>query len=309
MPYVVSSEKQELFNKLLGLLIEFNRVCTKYNIKYFVFAGTMLGAIRHKGFIPWDDDVDIIMPRADYDRLKTIVTKKKCFKEPYFFQNPVTDQGYPKGFCRLRNSNTTEIPYDDVAMNCNRGIFIDIFPLDILPNNKIKQKIMIKRLHTIRLIMNSYARYYSGFGTVGTTKMKALAYYCSLPLFKCGFITMKSLYSKYEKIASKYKNTDGKLAGTIVFSYDNPRFIFNRKWWESDTIWVNFESIKVPIPKEYDNLLKHSYGDYMTPVQEPTNHGDLLFSTTIPYEVFIKKNFNHLKRGWYRQTEIGKKTK
>ena len=164
MAYVVTAEKQELFSVLLDLLKELNRVCSENDITYYAFGGTMLGAIRHKGFIPWDDDVDIILPRKDYDRLKE-VADKGAFGEPYFFQSPSTDKGYPKGFCRLRNSNTTEIPYDDVAMNCNRGIFIDIFPLDILPDDEKERGKQKKQLSTLRLfaVMNTPHAFQYGF--------------------------------------------------------------------------------------------------------------------------------------------------
>ena len=306
MPYEVTPEKQGLFDKLLDLLKEFNRICEENDIKYFVFAGTMLGAIRHKGFITWDDDVDVIVPRSEYNRLKKIAAEG-AFKDPYFFQSPSTDKGYPKGFCRLRNSNTTGIPYDDVAMKCNRGIFIDIFPLDILPDDEKKRSKQIKKLHNTRLLMNSFARYYSGFGVAGTTKAKAVAYYLTLPLFKLGILSMDKLYRRYERIASRYMDSDGKYAGTIAFSFENRRFIFEKKWWDGRVIPVDFEDMKVPVPEDYDTLLHHSYGDYMTPVQEPTNHGELLFSVEIPYEEFIEKHFDELKAGWYRRTEKGRK--
>lgn len=306
MDYEISNEKRGLFGKLLDLLKEFNRVCEENDIKYFVFAGTMLGAIRHKGFIPWDDDVDVIVPRADYDKLKRIA-EGNVFKEPYFFQSPSTDKGYPKGFCRLRNSDTTGLPYDDVAMKCNRGIFLDIFPLDVLPDDEKEKRKQIKKLRNTRLLMNSFARYYSGFGTMGTTRTKAVAYYLSLPLFKFGLLSMNKLFQKYERVASRYKDSNGKYAGSIAFSFENPRFIFERKWWESKVVLVDFEDIKVPVPENYDTLLKHSYGDYMTPVQEPTNHGTLLYSIDMPYDEFIKRHFDELKAGWYKQTEMGRK--
>lgn len=306
MTYVITPEKQALFDTLLDLLKEFNRVCSENDITYYAFGGTMLGAIRHHGFIPWDDDLDVIVPRKDYEKLKQ-VANEGAFKDPFFFQNPSTDKGYPKGFCRLRNSKTTEIPFQDVAMNCNRGIFIDIFPLDILPDDDKQKEKQKKKLQHIRLLMNSYARYYSGFGVVGTTKIKKVAYYVVLPLFLCNLLTTDKLFRKSEKIASKYVNYDYKKAGAVTLLFENDRFIYDSNLWRGKTIWCDFESVKIPVPEEFDSILKHSYGDYMTPVQEPTNHGELLFSTTIPYDEYIKENYSVLKENWYKQTEIEKK--
>lgn len=306
MLYEITSEKQALFDKLLDLLKEFNRVCEDNNIRYFVFAGTMLGAIRHKGFIPWDDDIDVVLPRKDYNKLK-IIAENGAFKEPYFFQNPSTDRGYPKGFCRLRNSNSTEISLIDVYMKCNSGIFIDIFPLDVLPEDELLRKKLFKELHYTRACMNAFSRYYSGFGTIGTNKIKEIGYYLLLPLFKIGILRMDKLYRKYDKIVSQFNNSNGKYVGTIAVSFEEPRFIFERKYWESEVIYVDFEGMKVPVPKDYDALLKHSYGDYMTPVQAPTCHGETLFSVTTPYKQYIEEHFDELKRDWYRLTEVGRK--
>lgn len=302
MTYEVTSEKQELFDKLLDLLKVFNRICEDNDIKYFVFAGTMLGAIRHKGFIPWDDDVDVIVPRADYDKLKRI-SENGVFKKPYFFQSPKTDKGYHKGFCRLRNSDTTEIPYMDFEMNCNHGIFIDIFPLDKIPDNERKFKLQLNKMRVYRSMLNAYARYYSGFGAEATTMAKKLAYNCLLPFFKTGLINSAVIFERFEREASKFTDNKTTRVGTIAFSYGNKRFIFEEKWWNSEVILVEFENMKVPIPKDYDALLSHSYGNYMTPVQEPTNHGDIVFSADTSYIEYIKNHFDELKAGWYRQTK------
>lgn len=306
MAYEITEEKRQLFEVMLGLITEFSRVCKENGIKWYVFAGTMLGAIRHKGFIPWDDDVDVILFREDYEKLKK-VAENGAFKEPYFFQNPKTDKGYPKCFCRLRNSQTTELPFMDFSMNCNRGIFIDIFPLDVVPDDQNEYQKQMKQLKSVRLVINSYSRYYSGLGTIGTTKIKAIAYYCSLLLFKTKILTPGRLYERIEKILSRYSDTDAKRIGAIALLFDHNRFIYPKELWEGDTIWCDFESIKVPVPERYDEILRHSYGDYMKPVQEQTNHGEILFSTTIPYSKFIEDNYEELKKQWYKYTELGKK--
>ena len=303
---LVKNDKQQLNHVLVELLKTLDEVCQRYNIKYFVFAGTMLGAIRHKGIIPWDDDVDVVLWREDYNRLIQ-AADEGAFQPPFFFQNPNTDPGYPKGYCRLRNSNTTEIPIVDVYEKCNHGIFIDIFPLDNIPDDEVAFSKQIKKLKRMRNLMNVYARHHAGIGTLGASAAQSLAYHAVAMLFKTKILSMKSLYGKYESIATRYSNSRTKRVGTIAGLFDNQRFIFARGPWESKPIRLDFEDIKVPVPESYDEILKHSYGDYLTPKQERTNHGETFFSATIPYEKYIEDNKHVLLEKRYKLTNGGKK--
>ena len=109
--YVVSSQMKEVWAIELDLLVEFDRVCKEIGVKYFLDSGTLLGAVRHKGFIPWDDDIDVSMLREDYDRL--VQRGPSLFKAPYFFQCAYTDEGYYRFHAQLRNSETTGmLPYE-----------------------------------------------------------------------------------------------------------------------------------------------------------------------------------------------------
>lgn len=128
------TNKSLLFEKLLDLMVEFDLVCKENDIEYFLDSGTLLGAIRHNRFIPWDDDVDIIMMREDFTKLRKAAARG-AFQEPYFFQYPDTDEGYSNIYAKLRNSNTTAIPSGDAHMDINHGIYIDINPVDYIPNN------------------------------------------------------------------------------------------------------------------------------------------------------------------------------
>ncbi len=299
-------EKRQLFEKLLDLLVVLNDVCQQNDIKYFVFGGTMLGAVRHKGFIPWDDDVDVVLFREDYNKLKD-VARKGAFKFPYFLQDPSTDIGYPKGYCRLRNSNTTEIPVFDVYEKCNHGIFIDIFPLDKLPDDDKELQKQINKLRRLRMLMNAFSRYYSGIEAEGASTLKFIAYKMIVLLFKAKILNMPDLYKKYEEAATKYSNVLSKRIGTIAGTFDNYRFIYEQKPWASKTIWLDFESIKVPVPEAYDEILKHSYGDYMVPKQKNNLHGETFFSATIPYKKYIEENKQFLLDKRFEMTDSGRK--
>lgn len=297
------AEKEELFKKLLDLIQEFDRVCTKYGIQWFAAGGTALGAVRHKGFIPWDDDIDIYLLRAEYEKLKSVSHE---FRMPYFFQNPSTDPGYPKCFSRLRNSDTTEIPFDDAAMKCNLGIFIDIFPLDVLPNSIVLQKFQQKRLKLIRMMLNSYSRYYAGVGTIGTTKLKSTFYYFFSLLFILKILTPSRLFSRFEKICKEYEDCNSQYIGDLACSFGLRKTVFNREWVTGGTILLPFEDMEIPVSLYYDEMLTHQYGDYMKPVRAPSDHGNLMFSATVPYHEFVIEHKKELLEGWRVRTEVGR---
>ena len=119
------NELQQIDSDLLKEYIDF---CEKHNLTYFLMAGTLLGAIRHKGFIPWDDDIDVAMPREDYDRFCELAAKE--FTGDIFFQSYKTDKHFPYVFSKLRNTNTTFIEAVYKHVDMNHGVYIDIFPID-----------------------------------------------------------------------------------------------------------------------------------------------------------------------------------
>ena len=125
--YLVSEKMKKVWAVELELLDYFDKLCRKHNLQYFVDYGTLLGAVRHQGFIPWDDDIDIVMFRGEYEKLKVIAQEEVC--EPYFFQNGYTDSML-WALSKLRDSRTTAIEFPDYPVSFHQGIFMDIFPLD-----------------------------------------------------------------------------------------------------------------------------------------------------------------------------------
>ena len=123
----VTTERKKLWAILLDLTLEFDRVCKKHGLTYFLWSGSMLGAVRHNGFIPWDDDIDVIMPRKDYERFLLLGDE---FKDPYFFQTPYTDPECCYSFVKIRNCLTTGVVDLFKYQNFNHGIWLSIMPLD-----------------------------------------------------------------------------------------------------------------------------------------------------------------------------------
>ena len=125
--FVVESEKKKIWAIEIDLLLKFSEVCRRHNLHWFLMFGSLLGAVRHQGFIPWDDDLDVAMPRSDYEKFLSLNSE---FTFPYFLQTPYTDEGYFYSFAKIRNSNTSMIAAKFINQGHNQGIAIDVFPLD-----------------------------------------------------------------------------------------------------------------------------------------------------------------------------------
>ncbi len=151
---IISEEVlKQVKQKEIGLLRNFIDICNSLHLRHYIAYGTLLGAVRHKGFIPWDDDIDVIMPRSDYEVF--LDNAQTMLQDGYFLQTNETDKEYVNPYAKLRDSNTAflEIPY--LNSNINQGIFLDIFPLDYLPDNRLKRKWVLYKnyIHNLRLLL------------------------------------------------------------------------------------------------------------------------------------------------------------
>ncbi len=276
--YTVSAEMKKVWAVELDLLAEFDRVCKKNNVKYFLDGGSLLGAVRHKGFIPWDDDVDISMLRKDYIKLSQIAEQE--FKYPYFFQTPFSDPGLAMGGSRLRNSATTLVSdFENKRPYKNKGIFIDIFVYDNIPDNDImlkKYKLVLKYYWRIL----RYASYYENYFKPNTRYSAKRLLAGKFALFLKRIFGIETLSRGYENYCSRMLGKKTKRLG-----YSRGKRIFPCDCFD-EIMTAPFENIQVPIPKEYDKVLTTKYGNYMVMVQQPSTHRPLVFDAETPYSEY-----------------------
>lgn len=244
----------------LEILLEFDRICKKNNIKYCLFAGTLLGAIRHNGFIPWDDDVDVCMLREEYE--KFLIACKKDLSDGYFLQDYNTDKNYPHQFAKLRKNNTLYVEERLSDLEIHHGIFIDIFPFDNIEPDKLTGKIQRNLLNILRIINSCRSK-----ALIYSTKNN-LKKYLRVCIYYVVKLFPKNIMDKLiTKIACIFNDKETELVGELSIS--TSKDLYNRfslkKSVFYDTIEWEFEGYKFPVPREYDYVLTKNYGDYMTP--------------------------------------------
>jgi len=248
----LSLEQLHLLQKTeLDILKTIDKICKEINIKYFLAEGTLLGAVRHGGFIPWDDDIDIAMMRDDYNKFTS------------YFNTRIIDD------CKLCNSSTIEnyhLPFSKVvtlkntgfenieaySLNNYNGVYIDVFPLDKAveySNIQNKRRRKIRRYRDMLLFKSGYQMKY----TVERFVSKLRSY----------FVSFNYIHKKIEKLATYYNNKEQiEYIANYYSSYKLNRQTFPKEAFEEIEL-IKFEDCLLPIPKQYDLVLSIIYGDYM----------------------------------------------
>lgn len=227
----------------LEMLDEIDRICRENNIKYFLSGGTLLGAIRHGGYIPWDDDIDLWMTRKNYKRFKRAA--KKQLSDSYFLMDYFTDIHYPLSILKVNKRGTRFVEGVFADLPIEKCIYVDIFPLDniCLPFYKLQTAILIK----MQAIRDFKLR-----GVGGESRVKRMVY-SAVPLWLCRAITELTMRF-FNIFPAKLKN----------------QLCHRGRYWPKFTradveelIPAEFEGKQYPIPKNYDDILRRCYGDYM----------------------------------------------
>ena len=238
----------KLQNIILNIMKYIDELCEKHQIEYYIIGGTALGAVRHGGFIPWDDDLDIAMTRDNYERFLTIC-EKEINKDDFFFQ--VGRRDWPLYFSKLRLKGTLfeEVGAGDEIAKDNRGIFVDIFPLDMASNYKfgriwqyVCSKLLIARAVSTRHYQTS-------------SIIKKMVMMLSFPL---KFGTIEHFFFKQ---VTKYNGRDTKYIGDFfeISKFKDASYPY-RIW--GNPINVRFENAYLSAPENLQNYLEFYFGDY-----------------------------------------------
>ncbi len=254
---LTNEQLQQLKECERDMLAAFVAVCNKHKIKYFLQGGTLLGAVRHQGFIPWDDDVDVSLPRDEYERFVAVAQRE--LPSYYFLQTKDTDPEYPNNFAKIRDSRTTFIETSARKLNINHGAYIDIFPIDYYPDGfkakifEIKKKFLTWRINTAFYMPEMSLK----------SKIATLISCILYPSRRKAIEKREKLFSCVPVSQRVVNNSGAWLEKEII----------PREWCE-ESVEMTFEGIKVQGSAKYDEWLTYVYGDYMQlpPEEERKGH-------------------------------------
>ena len=263
---------QEIQSETLKIMKVIHKICVEQNLKYALFYGTLIGAVRHNGFIPWDDDLDIVMPRGDYEKLAEYFTLHEKELLPYKLFSYKTVENYPYMINRICN---TDFRMDaENEKDCGMGTFIDVYPLDGAGNGT--DKVFNKKAWFYSSMYFSKSReHYVPVKGVAKLLVKKTAYCISK------ITSYKSIRKKLEKLACKYPYEESEFVAVVVWG--NARYFYKKSFFD-DLCLEKYEDTEFYIPRNYDEILKAQYGDYMQlpPKNERIGHHF--------YKIFRKEN-------------------
>ena len=277
--FPVTEKMKRVWAVQLSMLDEVERICRKYGLRYFADSGTLIGAVRDKGYIPWDDDIDLAMLREDYERFVKVAPRE--LGEGLKLQTVYTEENYLRGHAQIRDGRTTGYNEEDARAGYNCGIFIDIFPLDGMPDGKLAARLWAFQVRLCWMVLYTWYRY-------DYYEKKTLAGRLLYGFGRLLHIPMRRAYRRYEMVCARYKGKHTKRVCDTVFISQLAKNTWERKWFE-DVVYLPFENRQIPAPVGYDGRLRAEYGEYWRPAKAPTMHGGLVLDPDVSYEEYLKR--------------------
>ena len=232
------------------MLVEVDRICKTCDIHYNIIAGTLLGAVRHGGYIPWDDDADVAMLREEYEKFR-IACKTELDKSRFYFQDHRNTKGYRWGYGKLRRKNTLFLREFQEHMPYHQGVFIDVFPLDGVPDNYISRSIKNFECFCVRKML------WSKVGKVADKSAFMRKVYTTLDN-----ISEQMIFHYYHIMIHNANKKKTKMVRILMFPTPNKEYGYYRIWYENSET-IKFEEIEFQGIKDFDGYLSFKFGEYM----------------------------------------------
>lgn len=253
------SDLKKLQGIELEILKEVQKICEKNEIEFFIIGGTALGAKRHGGFIPWDDDIDIGMTRENYNKFLEI--SQVQLNNHFFLQTPYTDINSTNAFAKVRKDNTKFIEWRNRNIKMHNGIYIDVFPYDNIPDAEILRKKQFNKVQRLqKYFVYKQTKELSEKPDGKSANVRSFFRKVIHCIFK--LVPMKFLISKLEKEMCRYNHIETRTQACLFF----PKYMV--ECMDNEVLYpiqfVNFENMHVPAPNDIDEYLKTHYGEYMT---------------------------------------------
>lgn len=243
----------------LEMLVAFDEICKKHDLPYQLYGGTLLGAIRHQGFIPWDDDIDVCMLRKDYEVFINVASKE--LNSTYFLQTYKTDENFFNSYAKIRKNKTLLVEDDTADIDMHKGIFIDVFPLDNVKYKSWQGELQRKTIFYLQVINQTKLKKTCYKEKNVIKKNIMLFFHYLLKILPNHFIDkiIDKLSIIYNGKETQYMSDFGTSSHSVMYH----NFIIDRDEFD-DSIPGNFESHSFPIPRNFDSILTRNYGDYMS---------------------------------------------
>ncbi len=244
----------------LDILCDVIQSFEKCGIKYYLGFGTLLGAVRHKGFIPWDDDVDLFIPRPDFERIKAF--ENGIIPQPYYLSGNTNTNSSPHTFILRVENPQKQFCIEKNGQVFKQNVWLDLFPIDGVPSNHVKRILLFVRFRILYILLRIARSSLSG---VSNNSDRSFMEKCAIAIneyFNIGrLLDSRKIINRFDRIRMKYPYAESKYVCPLTIDYME-KCICDREWLgEGKTAF--FENIKVTIPSNSDSLLKRIYGDYM----------------------------------------------
>lgn len=253
------------------ILRDFISLCEKYDLDYFMLGGSGIGTVRHQGFIPWDDDIDVAMPRRHYEVLIDVVEQEMGDK--YQILTPLKDERYACNVTHMQKKGTKFVPEASKDLKCDLCIDIDIFPLDHMPEDKKARRKQLRKTWFLSKLL-----YLCGTPTpilpLEGWKRPLAAAICRLTHYSLKLLKVspKTIYEKLQKEETRYNHERTRYLCPLEVTMADHAYISKQEMYPLRR--MPFEGLEVRMPNQYDTYLKRLFGDYMTlpPQEKRVNH-------------------------------------